>query len=476
MKKFAPGFLLVTLLSVTAFAQNAQQNLPAQDKDALPNNFLHGKHIKYAHSTPAGLHAAKKMPNAASLSLNAATNSSSCKPQSSVLACVDTITNFNSFFKEQGVYLDGTSRDIWQFSLVGKPPSTNAPTVFNAPVIPVTINMLNADGTPRSIVTNKTNCPNCTPSELGKTVRLIYRPQPFLQTFLNSPVFKSSTFSSSPVPTQVTDAVQRSEFGAVATEHADWHTLLAPSLKNGQTMALLGGTYFFSLNNDGSCCAFVLVDETVFGEELFPPTAPPDNSTVIGQAEVSGAITTRDISTFFFPNTYLYSNGNPNNCCVLGFHSFDFEPGDATNGNRTRFYVMNYSSWISPGLFADPTCAKTNPDHCFQDVTAHSHEIAEIFNDPFVGYDGIHNITPFWLNPAGQCQDIMEVGDVIEDLPNPTYPVTINGFAYHPQTEALLPWFEFKSPSTALHNAYSYPNETALTALSAPQPLNCAGK
>ena len=35
---------------------------------------------------------------------------------------------------------------------------------------------------------------------------------------------------------------------------------------------------------------------------------------------------------------------------------------------------------------------------------------------------------------------------------------------------------EFQSPSTALHNAYSYPNETALTALSAPQPLNCAGK
>ncbi len=67
----------------------------------------------------------------------------------------------------------------------------------------------------------------------------------------------------------------------------------------------------------------------------------------------------------------------------------------------------------------------------------------------------------------------MEVGDVIEDLPNSTYPVTIGGVKYHPQTEALLPWFAFKSPSFAIHNAYSYPNETALTTLSAPQPFNC---
>jgi len=470
MKKFAPRFLLVTLLSVTAFAQNAQK---AQDKDALPNNFLRGKQMKFSHPTPGGSQATKKIPNAASLSLNA-TTSTTCQPQSARLACVDSISSFNNAFKEQGVYFDGSSRDIWQFSIVGQPPHTNTSTVFNAPVIPITINMLNADGTPRSILTNSANCPNCVPSALGKTVRLIYHPQQFLQAFLNSPVFKSSTFSSSPVPTQITDAEVRAEFGARATEHPGWHTLLAPSLKTGQTMALIEGTYFFALNNDGSCCAFVLVDSNIFSNELFPPSAPPDNSTVIGQAEVSGAITTHDISTFFFPNTYLYSNGNPNDCCVLGFHAFDFEPGDARNGNRLRFYVMNYSSWISPGLFADPTCAAKDPENCFQDVTAHSHEIAEIFNDPFVGYDGIHNITPFWQNPAGQCQDIMEVGDVIEDLPNSTFPVTIGKFTYHPQTEALVPWFEFQSPSTALHNAYSYPNETALTALSAPQKFNCA--
>ncbi|HZC25329.1 MAG TPA: hypothetical protein VE866_18495, partial [Candidatus Binatia bacterium] len=153
-------------------------------------------------------------------------------------------------------------------------------------------------------------------------------------------------------------------------------------------------------------------------------------------------------------------------CCVLGFHDIDEELGDASNGNRLRFYVMNYSSWITPGIFSGG----------LQDVTAHSHEVAESFNDPFVGFDGLHNVTPFWLNPAGQCQDLMEDGDVIEDLPNPTYPVTVGGVTYHPQTVALLPWFEFQTNSSAIDNAYSYPNESALTALSAPQPFACAGQ
>jgi hypothetical protein len=271
---------------------------------------------------------------------------------------------------------------------------------------------------------------------------------------MNGPVFGTANYSSSPVPTQFVDAVQRAEFGNRA--RADWHTLLVPSIKTKRTMVLRRGTYQFSLNADGTCCRFVIIDENTFVGKLFPPAAP-DNSTVIGAAEVAGDITTQDLSSFLFPNAYLSSNLNdPHACCVLGFHSFDFELGDAANGNRLKFYVMNYSSWISPGIFGGG----------FEDVTAHSHEVSETFNDPFVAFDGIHNVTPFWVNPAGQCQDVMEDGDVIEDLANPTFPVTMNGMTYHPQTEALLSWFEFKSNSFSIDDAYSYPNEDALTALS----------
>jgi len=59
--------------------------------------------------------------------------------------------------------------------------------------------------------------------------------------------------------------------------------------------------------------------------------------------------------------------------------------------------VVNYSSWISPDL----PCG-------LQDVTALSHEMSEIFNDPFVAADGI-TTSRLWLAPNGNCQDNLEV-------------------------------------------------------------------
>jgi len=70
------------------------------------------------------------------------------------------------------------------------------------------------------------------------------------------------------------------------------------------------------------------------------------------------------------------------------------------------------------------------------------------------------------LKPATSCQDFLEVGDVVEVLPNPTTPITIGNFTYHPQTIALLPWFEFEQNSSAIDDAYSYPDETVLASLS----------
>src|SRR5205807_7677371 len=98
------------------------------------------------------------------------------------------------------------------------------------------------------------------------------------------------------------------------------------TLFRSRTMVLIRGTYRFSLNADGTCCRYVLVDHGTFNNKLFPPAAP-DNSTVIGATEVAGEMTTKDISTFLFPNTYLFDNGDPNQCCILGYYSFDFEAG-----------------------------------------------------------------------------------------------------------------------------------------------------
>ena len=63
--------------------------------------------------------------------------------------------------------------------------------------------------------------------------------------------------------------------------------------------------------------------------------------------------------------------------------------------------------------------------------------------------------------------------DVIEGLPNATFPMTMNGFTYHPQNEAMLQWFEFESPSSALGGVYRYPDTTVLPHLPAPQLPGC---
>ncbi len=135
-------------------------------------------------SPPVDRHAANKNTlNAASLSLNAPQLDMPA-PILQSLPCVDTITNFIGYYNAPGIYLNGKPRSAWQYSMVGTAPHTNKTTTFNAPVVPVTISMLNADGTPRFVVTDSSNCPNCTPSQLGKKVRLLSSPQPFIQPFL----------------------------------------------------------------------------------------------------------------------------------------------------------------------------------------------------------------------------------------------------------------------------------------------------
>jgi hypothetical protein len=393
----------------------------AQDSHQLPANHLSNAHPRFIAVPPHGQ------------------SNTGVHSDANGTPGVDSLSNWNGSYKAPGFDGSGNYRDAWLYNMVGNPPHLGGTTYINAPVVPVALDLLDAEG----------------------KVFLHYDPKPFILATLQSPVFENSTFTSSPTPTQITDAIQRAEFWN--TMKPDWHTLLLASLKQERTMQVPHGFYFYALKKNGACCLFVLVDINEFGNLLFPATET-DTTTPMGAAENAGDITTKDISTFLFPNTYLYFNGNPNDCCVLGYHTYDQEPGDAANGNRQKRYVMDYSAWISPGLFGSG----------FVDVTALGHEVAETFNDPFVVSDGKHNLTPWWLSPNGNCQDNLEDGDVIEGLPHATYPVTMNGMTYHPQNVALLPWFEFESPSTAIDGAYSYPDEGVLPNLSPIELPNCS--
>lgn len=401
------------LVTSTAFAQEPDQVSPASLAGSKGRSAVVTPHAKLN----GGAHARQGVPN------------------------IDSLVNFNGHFMAPGFDPFGNPNTHWYFNTVGNPPQMHGTTTINAPVTPVSLDLRDKNGNPRFI----------------KGQPLISDVTPFVQPTLNSPVFSNAIYSSSSVPTQFSDAIQRAEYFSNAKD--DWHTLLSPNLQAGVTITINQSAdpthplYEFALNADGTCCLFVLVDAVTFENALF--------NTIVNSI-IAGDITTKDISTYLFPNTYLFEIVNGNfECCVLGFHSYVFDDVSPTLEQR---WVFDYASWITPGIFRGG----------LSDVSGLSHEISESYNDPFVASDNIHDVTPWWLSPNGNCQDDLETGDVIENLPNGLFPVTINGMTYHPQNEALLQWFEFMVPSDALDGAYSYPDETVLTGPSTFQNPGCA--
>ncbi len=365
---------------------------------------------------------------------------------SSGIPGIDSIVNFSDQFVSPGFDANGNPQSIWPYTMVGNSPQSGRSASITAPVVPVKVQLLGPDG----------------------SVAFTFGPdQKVIKSAFASPEFVTNPYTNG--VGQFNDQIMRAEFANLLHGDAgeDWHTILHPKLGTARTIKVpfltaSGASAWFVFANAAGQPVLAAIDDVTFSNLLFPATFPFDSSTPVGAAELAGDITTHDISTFLFNNTVLFSGGNINNCCILGFHSFDSEPGTRQNGNLPRLYVLNYSTWLSPGLFL----------FGFQDMTPWSHEMAETFNDPFD-----NNATPWWLSVdpvsgSGNCQDDLEVGDVVEvlDSLNPVSTIPGNGLTYHPQNVALFPWFAFESPSTAHLGAYSFPDETTLMSLS-PGPL-----
>jgi len=361
---------------------------------------------------------------------------------------IDSLTTFSGVFVNPGLNTNGVQQFMWPYTMVGSSPfnkgrgSRDDETTFiGAPIVPVNIELREADGTPKL-------------SGSGKP--LVMDATQFVQPVLDSPLFSPTAFSSSNVPTQFTDAVQRAAFFTLVDR--DWHTTLRPRVLPARTLVLQSGYKFVS---DGDSLIAVLVDENTFKAALLPST-PAGTTSIMGAVESAGLIKTTDLTTFLLPNTFVFRGGDINNI-ISGFHTYDAKPGNRSNGYRERRFVMNYSTWVSPGLVAALF------GRGFSDITALSHQLVDTFNDPF-----LTNVTPSWLGAdPGQCMNLLEGADVLEKLGDPTFPITMNDVTYHPQNVALLPWFTGATRSPAVGGAFSYPDTTLLTTAAAPQPPGC---
>jgi hypothetical protein len=261
--------------------------------------------------------------------------------------------------------------------------------------------------------------------------KLVISPSAVITKIKNSPNWRSAPYSTG--YTQFGDAVQRAEF--YKTMGANWHTLLAaPRMLPTATIVVPVGSGKVFKTSSG--VIYARVDADLYETGI---------TKVIDAADLRPGEFALAVSR----NILLTYRGN---CCILGFHT-SFQTG----GTITKPAVQTFSwaSWIDQKVFANTDIA---------DVMAISHEIVEWINDPFVD-----NTVPAWKYPDGSgCQDNLETGDPVEVLYNMSIPVTLSGFAYHPQTEALLQWFSREKPSSAIHGAYSYPDISALRSPSRP--------
>ena len=393
--------------------------------------------------------------NAASTSgglLNLASTNVSTAGAGGTIAGLDTVPTFDgAFFAQAGPFSTGTH--LWRFSMMGNDPLRGGTTEIPANISEVSLTLLNADGSVFKVVPFA----------------------PFEDLTEDSPNFSKATYDSSvgssddssESKTQLADAIQRAEFFNLMK--SNWHTKLSEpnivertnivvprfvNVRLADGSVIQARSYFTGTAADGS--TFVLMLNLLFNFFF--------DNLVVNDIN-AGNFTTGGVNMELFPNTYLFSlnvnNPNtPGSCCVLGFHTYFFQPGAIP---QPRLMSL-YASWISPGLFGGGV----------QDVTALSHEISETFNDPF-----LDNAVPTWQfpnQPAGSkmCQGNLETGDPVEVLPNATVPIFIRErnetFTYHPQTEALLQWFEMGATSNAINGAFSYPNETALPHSAVPCP------
>ncbi|MGI8771459.1 MAG: hypothetical protein ACR2JE_08470 [Acidobacteriaceae bacterium] len=214
----------------------------------------------------------------------------------------------------------------------------------------------------------------------------------------NSPLFKFATnYTLGGVnvgTTQYIDAYQRANFWGTVKTHTNSHLLLGgPTVLAEQTLTVptnygkVGSPFGFQVG---------LVDINWLDAQW---------ANIIAKL----GIQPNSFPIFLTYDVYLTQGGG---CCIGGYHSAE--------GNASNPQSYTQASYIDhSGTFA-------------QDVSALSHEIGEWADDPLVA------------NPNGNQTPcgILENGDPLENTANyGDYPYTLNGFTYHLQDLAMLPYF-----------------------------------
>ena len=254
------------------------------------------------------------------------------------------------------------------------------------------------------------------------------------------PLYDATTTYPGPPPEtgQFNDSHMRVSFRATAA--ANWHTVLNPPMSSGitwvQTLESNNGDWTTVCGN--ICFPAFNINVISNNFESILAAEAPLNTTV--------PIIVTDFLTAFDP-----SSGG---CCILGFHSAQSN----TDVNGPGVLVWTWATFI-------PNSDTSDFGPFGRSTMVLSHEVDELFNDPFVQNGGTA-VSPWVDGSVSFAQGNLETGDVIEGMASAdviyfdTLNTTGGSYLYSLQNVANLEWFT-RNPFNG--GIYSWPNEGTLS-------------
>jgi hypothetical protein len=362
---------------------------------------------------------------------------------------LNTVPYFQSWF------VTGTRNSIYPYSMVGQSPTAGGATVLNNQIIPL-VTVLQVGG-----VTIYVFDPTVANDPEGaETVPSI---GPGIDTGLValSPLYDATTTYPGPPADsgQEVDTAFRASFNGVRA--SNWHTLLGSPYSSG-----IAWVQELEYNNGDWACVFGSVPtSTTLCNAVNSKDFPVVNINTISN-NFASILADEDPPNNSIPiiiTDFVTAFTNPSNigasCCVLGYHNA--QPGLNPSGPNSVL-VWAWGTYLPHS---------NNPFAPFgNDVMVLSHEIAELYHDPFVQTTGT-SVAPWVDGSATFAQANLEVGDAIEAMNavDVVYEVPLmpNGtpFTYSVQNVALLPWFT-RNPLGPVSGPgpgiYSWPNINTL--------------
>ncbi len=338
-------------------------------------------------------------------------------------------TTVTHFFSTALNPLDSTT---FGFNMVGQDPALQQSTTVTVDITPLTVNTGGLTFNGSDVLSPTLSSPVFTNNDYTST--------PFVSDPTVTKGFRANSASLSPGNTsnQLEDATMRSQFNKQGT---GYHLILNPVVHPAITIDVPAEQGTLIQTARGVVAGDIAVK--------WWSSRIQNLNNSLSYADPT------HLQLYLTDNVMLFVGPNPLSCCIIGFHGESEVVGHgsgSTHGNGNQpIQTFAWASYVTPGFF--------NPQRAWtlQDIDPLSHEIAEWADDPF-----INSFVQPWTSPAiaPTCSNILETGDPVVGVgftkeantfrqgPTPNGTQVADGF-YHPEDEALLPWFMRLNPSPA---------------------------